>query len=151
MSQLEEIGRFVDDPMEALEDASRCAVVAERNMLLYASGVPPRWELKKELAISFGRIGLVKSAMEIFEKLEYWDELVDCHRLIGNLGHAEALVREQLDMLDQAVLEDGLQDESERAAGVLNFGAKGAVHARAAEKTSSSLRAWGCHSQQRLL
>ncbi|CDF40144.1 unnamed protein product [Chondrus crispus] len=134
MSQLEEIARFVDDPIASMDEDGRHAAVAERNMLLFASAVPTRWELKKELAISFGRIGLVKSAMEIFEKLEYWDELVDCHRLIGNLGHAEALVREQLDLLDRAVVEDGMPGEAEIASGVLNFGAKGAVHARAARR-----------------
>lgn len=134
MSQMEEVGRFVDDQMDTLDERCRHAAIAERNLLLFASSVPPRWELKKELAISFGKMGLVKSAMEIFEKLEYWDELVDCHRLIGNLGHAETLVREQLEMLDEAVLEDGLLDESEIASGVLQFGSKGAVHARAARR-----------------
>eukprot|EP00172_Hildenbrandia_rubra_P002962 Plantae.Rhodophyta-Hildenbrandia_rubra.ctg4240.p1 GENE.Plantae.Rhodophyta-Hildenbrandia_rubra.ctg4240~~Plantae.Rhodophyta-Hildenbrandia_rubra.ctg4240.p1 ORF type:complete len:377 (-),score=63.83 Plantae.Rhodophyta-Hildenbrandia_rubra.ctg4240:1401-2531(-) len=39
--------------------------------------------------------------MQIFRELEYWDELVDCHRLIGNLGVAEKIVREQLEILEQ--------------------------------------------------
>lgn len=134
MSQMEEIGRFIDDEMGSAKAQSKHASIAERNHLLFATSIPPRWELKKELAISFGQIGLVKSAMEIFEKLEYWEELVDCHRLIGNLGHAEALVREQLELLDKAVLADGLLEESDVGSGGLQFGSKGAVHARAARR-----------------
>ncbi|CAN8071987.1 unnamed protein product [Agarophyton chilense] len=108
MHQMEEIGRFVDDPLEKVEVHLRLAAAAERNLLVFGSSLPPRWELKKELAISFGKIGLVRSAMEIFEELEYWDELVDCHRLIGNLGAAEDLVRKELDRLDKAVLDEGI-------------------------------------------
>lgn len=134
MSQMEEIGKFVDSPMESASLQTRQAATTERNFFLFASSVPPRWELQKELAISFGQIGLVKSAMEIFERLEFWDELVDCHRLIGNLGAAEALIREQLDLLDRGVLEDGIMSETDIASNVLQFGSKGAVHARAARR-----------------
>lgn len=134
MSQMEELGDFIDNPMDSLPETTRNSAIAERNVFLFASSVPPRWELKKEIAISFGKIGLVKSAMEIFEKLEYWDELVDCHRLIGNLGAAEALVRNQLELLDNAVLEEGIIDSSEVSANVLKFGSQGAVHARAVRR-----------------
>lgn len=135
MSQMEEIDKFIDNPMDTIPEATRNSATAERNFLLFASSVPPRWELKKELAVSFGKIGLVKSAMEIFKKLEYWDELVDCHRLIGNLGAAEVLVRDQLELLDKAVLEEGLFDNSsETLTNVLKFGSQGAVHARAARR-----------------
>ncbi|PXF39488.1 Tetratricopeptide repeat protein 27-like [Gracilariopsis chorda] len=50
--------------------------------------------------------------MEIFEELEFWDEVVDCHRLIGNLGAAEDLVRKELDRLDKAVLDEGISDDA---------------------------------------
>lgn len=108
MIQMEEVGRFVDDHLETLESDVKYYAAAERNMFVFCSSLPPRWVLKKELAISFGKIGLVKSAMEIFDELEYWDELVDCHRLIGNLGAAEHMVRKELDRLDQSVLDEGV-------------------------------------------
>lgn len=108
MSQMEEVGRYIDDSMPIAEISVREASAAERAAFVFSSSVPPRWELKKELAIALGRIGLVKSAMEIFKELEFWDELVDCHRLIGNMGAAEALVREQLALLDAGVAEDGV-------------------------------------------
>lgn len=111
MAQMEEISKFINDSMEQHDAEARALSTAERNAFVLASSIPPRWELMKEVAISFGKIGLVKSAMEIFEKLEFWDELVDCHRLIGNVGRAEALVRERLAHLDEAVQNDGIIEE----------------------------------------
>lgn len=134
MSQMEEIGRFIDDPMDASTTEARNAAACERNLFIFATSVPARWELKKELAIAFGKIGLVKSAMEIFDKLEYWDELIDCHRLIGNLGAAESLVHDQLRQLDNAVLEEGLAETTEGLTSFLRLGGQGAVHARAARR-----------------
>lgn len=134
MTQMEEISRFVDDSMDTSSQETRLASACERNVMLFASAVPPKWELKKHLAVAFGKMGLVKSAMEIFRKLEYWDELVDCHRLIGNLGAAEAMVREQLDNLDKAVLDEGVDGSIEGSTNILKYGSQGAAQARAARR-----------------
>lgn len=134
MAQMEEIGKFISDPLASEEEECKLLAAAERNMLVFGSSLPPLWELKKELAISFGKLGLVKSAMEIFEKLEYWDELVDCHRLIGNLGAAETMVREQLDLLDKAMLEEGTLITEDLGVGKMKFGSSRAVQARAARR-----------------
>jgi tetratricopeptide (TPR) repeat protein len=103
MSQMETVSAFVDAYLPELKDVRRELAATERNAMVFASGSPPRWSFKKELAIAFGRLGLVKSAMDIFRDLEYWDELVDCHRLIGNLGAAEELVNDLLNKLDDDV------------------------------------------------
>jgi tetratricopeptide (TPR) repeat protein len=114
MNQMEAISDFIDAKADVIEDdaADNPAILGacERLALLFASGMPPRWELKKELAISFGRLGLVKSAMEIFRELEFWDELVDCYRLIGDLGAAELLVREQLSLLEKVIADSSPDD-----------------------------------------
>lgn len=107
LAQMEEIARFIQDSMSQSSEDLRTRSVAERLSLILASSSPPRWEVMKELATSFGKIGLVRSAMEIFQRLEMWDELIDCHRLIGNLKRAESIVREHLQSLDTAVLKDG--------------------------------------------
>ncbi|KAI0562258.1 Tetratricopeptide repeat containing protein [Gracilaria domingensis] len=134
MQQMEEVGRFVDDPLESLDISLKHSAAAERTVFLYGSSLPPRWELKKELAISFGRIGLVRSAMEIFEELEFWDELVDCHRLIGNLGAAEDLVRKELDRLDKAVLDEGISDDATSDQSFMKGASARAVRTRAARR-----------------
>lgn len=103
MSQMETVAKFIDDDMQSASKEVRDAAIAERSFLTFAAGIPPHWELKKQLAMSLGKIGLVKAAMEIFKELEFWDELVDCHRLIGNIGAANDLVTSQLKALDDAV------------------------------------------------
>eukprot|EP00178_Gracilaria_changii_P024774 TRINITY_DN749_c0_g1_i1.p1 TRINITY_DN749_c0_g1~~TRINITY_DN749_c0_g1_i1.p1 ORF type:complete len:974 (-),score=175.29 TRINITY_DN749_c0_g1_i1:14614-17535(-) len=134
MQQMEQIGRFVDDPLESEHTDLRWWAAAERNAFVYGSSLPPRWELKKELAIAFGRMGLVRSAMEIFEQLGYWDELVDCHRLIGNLGAAEELVRKELDRLDKAVLDEGISEEVTSDINFRNGASTKAARKRAARR-----------------
>lgn len=129
MAQMEEISQFIDRTVE-----EENLVGAERALFTFAASLPPRWELKKQLAISFGKLGLVKSAMEIFEELEFWDELVDCHRLMGNLGVAEAMIRTELEKLDVAVLEDGTKLLEEPLIGLNGLGANRAVQARAARR-----------------
>jgi tetratricopeptide (TPR) repeat protein len=114
MSQMEAVNKFVNSPGSDSNAAS--AAAAERLALLFASGLPPRWELRKELAVSFGRLGLVKSAMEIFHELECWDELVDCHRLVGNVGAAKELVQGQLDLLDAGVRDAGCDGAAKASA-----------------------------------
>ena len=103
MTQMEVVNNFIDDDMCQLSDNVRSAAVAERAYFTFAAGVQPWWEMKKQLAIALGKIGLVKAAMDIFLELEFWDELVDCHRLLGNIGAAEELIMQQLEALDKAV------------------------------------------------
>ena len=135
MAQMEEVSRFVDDEVASEDRRLAFRAAAERALFAFAASLPPRWELKKELAISFGKIGLVKSAMKIFEELEFWDELVDCHRLIGNLGAAESMVRKELEKLDLAMLEDDtISAEPDESRKLLHLGASRAVQARAARR-----------------
>lgn len=99
IAQLEVISTFIDSDLSNLGLHDTYVAASERNVLVFACGLSPKWEIKKKLASAFGRFGLVKSAMKIYEEMGCWDELVDCHRLIGNLGTAESLVREQLSLL----------------------------------------------------
>lgn len=64
---------------------------------LEASGYPAFWELQREHAILLGRFGLVKAAAEVFETLSLWDEVIDCHRLMGNVERARSLIEERLE------------------------------------------------------
>lgn len=135
MAQMEELGNFLENPLKSQNHQYRDQVAAERNLMIFSSALPPRWEVSKEIAISFGKIGLVKSAMAIFEKLEFWDELVDCHRLIGNLEAAKSMVLEQLDLLDSAMLVDGIATSDDLSMdGKMKFGHSRAVQARASRR-----------------
>jgi hypothetical protein len=41
---------------------------------------PARWEMKKELAEKWASIGMIRSALEIFEELEMWDQVIACYQ-----------------------------------------------------------------------
>lgn len=53
--------------------------VAERIKYLYCLDFPPLFKLRKELGESFLRVGSIKSALALFEKLDMWDEIVQCY------------------------------------------------------------------------
>ena len=63
---------------------------------LWAVAYPPRWQLHREYAAVLGRLGLVKSALQVYQQWDLWDEVIDCHRLMGNMPRAERLVLERL-------------------------------------------------------
>lgn len=134
MAQLEQVTNFVQDKMRDQPHLLRARSTAERIAFSFASSLPPRWELMKELALMYGKIGMVKSAMEFFKQLEMWDELVDCHRLVGELSRAESLVRERLQSLDNAVLNDGHIPEGQVAFDPSNPVSNRAVQERATRR-----------------
>jgi len=91
---------FVADPMAAAPAESRAAAADERRRLAWASGMPPAWAVRLTSAGVLGRLGLVRCVMEIFERLDFVDELIDCDTLLGNADVAEALVRTRLAAAD---------------------------------------------------
>lgn len=38
-----------------------------------------QWELKRQCADRYRRLGVLRSALEIYEELGLWDDIIDCH------------------------------------------------------------------------
>jgi tetratricopeptide (TPR) repeat protein len=72
------------------------APVQDRLRNLHSIVYPPRWEVLRDLAERYAKLGVVTSAAEIFEQIELWDEVVECYRIAGNEGRALATVRTRL-------------------------------------------------------
>ncbi|KAI0220908.1 hypothetical protein L0F63_004618, partial [Massospora cicadina] len=72
------------------------STVIERMAYFYSLLVPAVWEMEKELAERYMSLGVVRSALEIFTRLEMWDQVVHCHRLLENKDKALAVVEAQL-------------------------------------------------------
>ncbi|KAH9462000.1 hypothetical protein MJO29_003323 [Puccinia striiformis f. sp. tritici] len=51
----------------------------ERVRWTWSLALPSKWELEKELAQKFLGLGITRSALEIFERLEMWELVVQCH------------------------------------------------------------------------
>ncbi|KAJ3105122.1 hypothetical protein HDU96_008689, partial [Phlyctochytrium bullatum] len=76
------------------------STAAERLRFIFSTAVPPKWELEKELGERFVSLGVVRSALEIFERLQMWDETVSCLQMLGKNKEvipAEDIVRRQLE------------------------------------------------------
>ncbi|RDB19799.1 TPR repeat-containing protein C19B12.01 [Hypsizygus marmoreus] len=85
--------------LQALIDQMPTADSALPERLLYFHSIPlpSKWELERELAMRFLSLGVVKSALEIFERLEMWEEVVKCWGALERPEKAIAIVRDLLE------------------------------------------------------
>lgn len=83
-------------------DLEKGASPFERLKYFYQLNLPSTWELEKELATRYLGLGVVRSAMEIFTRLEMWEDVAKCHSAVGDDKKAIQIVR---DLLDEKILE----------------------------------------------
>ncbi|KAJ7066166.1 hypothetical protein C8F01DRAFT_1122443 [Mycena amicta] len=73
------------------------APAKERLYFVHALPLPSKWEMEHELAGRFLSLGVVRSAMEIFERLEMWEQVVKCWQALERPDQGVRIVRELLD------------------------------------------------------
>lgn len=56
--------------------------VTNRIDMFFASGVKPIWYLEQMWAQLMLSLGLVKGALDVFLKLELWEEVITCYNLL---------------------------------------------------------------------
>ncbi|KAF8967462.1 hypothetical protein BDZ97DRAFT_1755892 [Flammula alnicola] len=85
--------------LQALIDQMPTADSSTSERLLYFHSIPlpSRWEMEKELAQRFLSIGVIKSALEIFERLEMWEDVVKCYGALEKSEKGIAIVRDLLE------------------------------------------------------
>lgn len=85
--------------LQALIDQMPTADSTVKERLLYFHDIvlPSKWEMEKELAMRFLSIGVVKSALEIFERLEMWEQVVLCWQAMERRDKGVAIVKELLE------------------------------------------------------
>ncbi|KAJ9123389.1 hypothetical protein QFC22_001588 [Naganishia vaughanmartiniae] len=70
---------------------------SERLKYFYQLPLPSKWEMEKELAQRFLSLGVVRSALEIFTRLEMWEEAIRCYTNMERGDQAIAIVHELLE------------------------------------------------------
>ena len=85
--------------LQALIDQmpSSDSTTSERLLYFHSISLPTRWEMEKELAQRFLSLGVVKSALEIFERLEMWEEVVKCYGALEKPEKGIVIVRDLLE------------------------------------------------------
>ncbi|RUS85374.1 hypothetical protein EGW08_006859, partial [Elysia chlorotica] len=95
--------RTVERSMLQLEELANRASKSEtspsissRIPLFYAANVPPIWTVQRDLASILLSLGLTGEALDIFEKLEMWEDAIACYQRMGKLEKAEFVIRQRL-------------------------------------------------------
>ncbi|KAI9849739.1 MAG: hypothetical protein M1838_006275 [Thelocarpon superellum] len=75
---------------------SESAPVTERLAYIHELCSPTRWELEAELARRWLSLGGVKTALEIYERLQMWAEVALCWGALSREDQAKKIVRREL-------------------------------------------------------
>lgn len=69
----------------------------ERLRYFHQLPLPSKWEMEKELAKRFISLGVTRSALDIFSRLEMWEDAVGCLQKLEKEEDAEKIVRDLLE------------------------------------------------------
>lgn len=76
--------------------AGESAPVSERLLYIHQLASPTRWKLEAELADRWVSLGGVRTALEIYERLEMWAEVALCWAASDREDEARRIIRRQL-------------------------------------------------------
>ncbi|CAG8551505.1 4055_t:CDS:2 [Racocetra fulgida] len=70
----------------------------ERLDYFYQILLPSKWEMEKELALQYLSLGVVRSALQIFERLEMWEDIINCYIILEKEFKAKEIILERLNV-----------------------------------------------------
>ncbi|XP_076685690.1 tetratricopeptide repeat protein 27-like [Andrena cerasifolii] len=70
--------------------------VANRLDMFFASGLKPVWILEQTWAHLMLGLGLVKGALDVFLKLQLWEEVITCYNLLELKHKAAEIIRQEI-------------------------------------------------------
>jgi tetratricopeptide (TPR) repeat protein len=85
------------DQMLPSEGVDVKQVADQRQQYFFAIAYPGWWELRKEFADRLVKLGALRSALEVYEGLEMWENVINCLVILEEEVKAEKVIREQLE------------------------------------------------------
>ncbi|EAU82600.1 tetratricopeptide repeat domain 27 [Coprinopsis cinerea okayama7 len=73
------------------------STLPERLLYFHSIPLPSKWEMERELALRYMSLGVVKSALEIFERLEMWEDAIKCWAVLERPEKGIAILRDLLE------------------------------------------------------
>ncbi|KAL8782354.1 MAG: hypothetical protein Q9195_009652 [Heterodermia aff. obscurata] len=96
-------------------ESSESAPVSERLRYIHVLASPTRWKLESELADRWVSLGGLRSALEIYKRLQMWAEVALCWAAQDREDKARQIVRQQLYVSSSAVNSDESKELNEIA------------------------------------
>lgn len=62
------------------------------------------FNFQKELASALVSLGCLQSALELYERLEMWQEMAECLVAVGRMGRAKEVLHQQLALSETPTL-----------------------------------------------
>ncbi|KAI5480633.1 TPR repeat containing protein [Pseudohyphozyma bogoriensis] len=97
------------------------AEARDRLECFHALNIPPAWEMERELATRYLSLGISKSALEIFERLEMWEEVAKCWVSLERPEKGVAVIK---DLLSGGRAESDLVMDGRKGGNVFRGGEK---------------------------
>ena len=79
------VDQFSDATLTVQKEGEKEPTIPQRCKYIFAIAYPSFWELKRELGARFLEMGAAATALQIFEELEMWDEIIECYQIMGLL------------------------------------------------------------------
>ncbi|XP_033340961.2 tetratricopeptide repeat protein 27 [Megalopta genalis] len=70
--------------------------VAYRIDMFFASGLKPIWVLEQTWAHVMISLGLIKAALDVFLKLELWEDVINCYNMLELKHKAAEIIRQEI-------------------------------------------------------
>jgi len=85
--------------LQALLDQMPTSDSSLKDRLIYFHELelPSKWDMQAELARRYAALGVIRSALEIFERIEMWEEAVQCWGALGRQDRGIEVVRDLLE------------------------------------------------------
>ena len=75
-----------------------------RTHFVYASRMPPIWDVEAQLCRLLQSLGSVKSALDIALKLHFWEDVIQCYHQLQLRHKAAEVIRQQLEKRETPLL-----------------------------------------------